>query len=79
MQPVLQIPRSFRLQSQGGTSFRRVRAQVSALFRADAVFAKPEIYETLEQRGVKFAIRLPAIDSLRRDIEELLTRSVGAA
>ena len=33
--------------------------------------------ETLEQRGVKYAIRLPANDNLQRDIEELLTRPVG--
>jgi len=33
-------------------------------FRADAAFAKPEIYEALEQRGVKYAIRLPANDNL---------------
>ena len=29
------------------------------VFRADAAFAKPEIYEALEERGVKYAIRLP--------------------
>jgi hypothetical protein len=40
-------------------------------------WAKPEIYDTLEERGVKYAIRLPANDSLLRDIEELLTRPVG--
>ena len=45
--------------------------------RADAAFAKPEIYETLEERGVKYAIRIPANDSLQRDIEELLTRAGG--
>ena len=28
------------------------------VFRADAAFAKPEIYDALEQRGVKYAIRL---------------------
>jgi hypothetical protein len=38
---------------------------------------KPEIYEALEQREVKYAIRLPANDNLQRDIEELLTRPVG--
>ena len=27
------------------------------VFRADAAFAKPEIYEALEERGVKYAIR----------------------
>jgi len=47
------------------------------VFRADAAFAKPEIYEALEERGVKHAIRLPANGSLLRDIEEVLTRPVG--
>jgi hypothetical protein len=47
------------------------------VFRADAAFAKPEIYEALEERGVQYAIRLPANDNLQRDIEELLTRPVG--
>jgi hypothetical protein len=45
------------------------------VFRADAAFAKLEIYEALEERGVKYAIRLPANDkndSLLRDIEEFL-------
>ena len=41
------------------------------VFRADAAFAKPEIYEALEDRGVKYAIRLPANVGLERDIEEL--------
>jgi hypothetical protein len=47
------------------------------VFRADAAFAKPEIYEALEERGVKYAIRIPTNDSLERDIAELLTRPVG--
>jgi len=47
------------------------------VFRADAAFAKPEIYDALEERGVKYAIRIPANDSLERDIAELLTRPVG--
>jgi Transposase DDE domain group 1 len=46
-------------------------------FRADAAFAKPEIYEALEERGVTYAIRLPANNSLERDIAGLLTRPVG--
>ena len=46
-------------------------------FGADAAFAKPEIYEALEKRDVKYAIRIPANDSLERDIAELLTRPVG--
>jgi hypothetical protein len=47
------------------------------VLRADAAFAKPEIYEALEERGVKYAIRIPSNDSLERDIAELLTRPVG--
>ena len=47
------------------------------VFRADAAFAKPEIYDPLEERGVKYAIRIPANDSLERVIAELLTRPVG--
>jgi hypothetical protein len=43
------------------------------VFRADAAFAKPEIYQTLEERGVKYAQQAV----VRRDIEELLTRPVG--
>jgi hypothetical protein len=46
-------------------------------FRADAAFAKSEIYEALEERGVKYAIRLPANANLERGIAELLTRPVG--
>ena len=45
--------------------------------RADAAFAKPEVYEALEAWGVKYAIRIRANDSLERDIAELLTRPVG--
>ena len=29
-------------------------------FRADPAFAKPEIYEALGERGVKYPIRIPA-------------------
>jgi len=47
------------------------------VFRADAAFAKPEVYEKSEVRRVKYAIRIPANDSLQRDIAELLTRPVG--
>ena len=47
------------------------------VFRADAAFAKPEIYEALEESGVKYAIRIPTNDNLERDIAELLTRPVG--
>jgi hypothetical protein len=40
-------------------------------------FAKPEIYEALEERGVNDAIRIPANENLERDIAELLPRPVG--
>jgi hypothetical protein len=56
---------------------RQQRLGKEVVFRADAAFAKPEIYEALEERGVKYAIRIPANDSLERDIAELLTRPVG--
>ena len=46
-------------------------------FRADAAFAKPDIYEALEVRGAKYTIRIPANDCLLRDIAELLIRPVG--
>jgi hypothetical protein len=42
-----------------------------------AAFAKPELYETLEERNVKYAIRLPANGNLERNIAELLARPVG--
>jgi hypothetical protein len=47
------------------------------VFRADAAFAKPELYEALEEREVKYAIGLPANDNLDRNITELLTRPLG--
>jgi hypothetical protein len=56
---------------------RQQEAGKEAVFRTDAAFAKPEIYDALEERGVKYAIRLPANDKLQRDIEELLRRPVG--
>ncbi len=56
----------------------RQRAQGKEVaFRGDAAFAKPELYEALEERDVKYAIRLPANDNLQRNITELLKRPVG--
>src|ERR671932_937652 len=46
-------------------------------FRGDAAFAGPEIYEFLEARGVKYAIRLPANKVLQESIAFLLRRPVG--
>ena len=56
---------------------RQHRQGNEVVFRADAAFAKPELYEALEEREVKYAIRLPANDNLQRNIVELLTRPVG--
>src|SRR5262249_38141263 len=51
----------------------RSRGQ-TVVVRADAAFAQPALYEALEQRGVRYTIRLPANDVLERQIEDLLTR-----
>ena len=56
---------------------RQQQMEKEIAFRADAAFAKPEIYEALEERGVKYAIRIPANNNLERDIAELLPRPVG--
>ena len=56
---------------------RQQRMGKEVAFRADAAFAKPEIYEALEERGVKYAIRIPSNDNLERDIAELVSRPVG--
>jgi hypothetical protein len=56
---------------------RQQKLGIEAVFRADAAFTKPEIYEESEERGVKYAICIPANDTLEQDIAELLTRPVG--
>ena len=56
---------------------RQQRNGKEVALRADAAFAKPEMYETLEQRGVQYAIRIPANESLERHVAELLPRPVG--
>jgi Transposase DDE domain group 1 len=56
---------------------RQQKLGKEVVFRADAAFAKPEIYEVLEKRGVKYAIRIPADENLEREIAELLKRPVG--
>ena len=47
------------------------------LFRADAAFAIPALYETLEAEDYFYAIRLPANPMLRDKITDLLKRPVG--
>jgi hypothetical protein len=56
---------------------RQQRRGKEVVFRADAAFAKPEIYAALEERKVKYTIRLPANDNLERKVAQLLTRPVG--
>ena len=56
---------------------RQQRRGKEVAFRTDAAFAKPEIYEALKERGVKYAIRIPTNDDLERDIAELVPRPVG--
>ena len=51
--------------------------KVRKYFRGDAAFAKPEIYEYLEEKGLLYSIRLPANDVLYDEIKHLLTRPVG--
>jgi hypothetical protein len=45
--------------------------------RAEAAFVKPELYEALEEREVKYAIRLPANYNPEPNIRELLKQPVG--
>ena len=40
----------------------------------DAAFAKPDVYEYLEEKGFLYAIRLPANEVLQAEIRHLLTR-----
>ena len=49
----------------------------TVVVRADAAFALPALYEALERRGVRYAIRLPANDVLERAVEDLLVRPRG--
>jgi len=50
---------------------------IRRFFRADAAFARPEVYEFLEAERFAYAIRLPANKVLQRAIAHLLTRPVG--
>ena len=44
-------------------------------FRADAAFAKPEVYEALEDRGVDYVIRIPANKKLEWEIAGSVRRA----
>ena len=56
---------------------RYQRKGVRLLFRGDAAFAKPEVYEYLEPRDICYVIRLPANDILEQEIRPLLQRPEG--
>ena len=57
--------------------WRYENKKVSKYFRGDAAFAKPEIYEYLEEKGLLYAIRFAANDVLYDEIKHLLIRPVG--
>ena len=50
--------------------------EVRLLFRANAAFAKPELYEHMEARRIGYAIRLPTNAALQRAIAHRLVRPV---
>ena len=56
---------------------RYEKKKVRKYFRGDAAFAKPDIYEYLEEKGFLYAIRLPANEVLQAEIRHLLTRPAG--
>jgi len=51
---------------------RYQKRRMRLLFRADAAFAKPEVYEYLEPRHIGYAIRLPANEVLQEHISPSL-------
>ena len=59
------------------TLVRTIAEAALVAFRADAAFAKPEIYEALEERGVAYAIRIPANESLEWEVAGILFRPPG--
>ena len=56
---------------------RQQAAGKQVAFRGDAAFAKPEVYEASEERGVQYAIRIPANKSLELEIEDIFFRPPG--
>ena len=53
---------------------RQQELRKEVAFRADAAFAKPEIYEALESQGAKYAISIPANENLERSGRKLINR-----
>ena len=56
---------------------RQQAAGKQVALRGDVAFAKPEVYEASEERGVQYAIRIPANKSLELEIEDILFRPPG--
>jgi hypothetical protein len=56
---------------------RQRKQSKDVVVRADAAFAKPELYEALEARSVKYVVRIPSNDTLEQAVAELLRRPVG--
>jgi len=56
---------------------RYERAGVRRYFRGDAAFARPDVYDYLEEHHCHYAIRLPSNEVLERGIHHLLKRPVG--
>jgi len=50
---------------------------IPKFFRGDAAFALPKLMRLLEDEGYQYAIRIKANAVLEREIDHLLTRSVG--
>ncbi len=65
--PELLLPELDRLQAPG----------IEGAFRADAAFARPELYEPLEEREARYTIRLAANGELERKLARWLKRPVG--
>jgi len=57
---------------------KRYREMDKKLYlRGDAAFASPDVYEYLEDKGILYAVRLPANQVLSREIDHLMRRPVG--
>ena len=56
---------------------RYAERHLMRFFRADAAFAIPDLYKTLEAEGYSYAIRLRANRVLQGKVAHLLKRPVG--
>ena len=58
---------------------RQQAAGKQVALRGDGAFAKPEVYEASEERGVQYAIRIPANKSLELEVEDIFVSAAGKA